>query len=212
MKNSNILIIGGTGFIGRKLSKALVDAGYIATVLSRQSVLDSSLMNDVAFIQADVMMPGQWQEAIPDFDVLINLAGISIFRRWTTRGKQEILDSRIITTSNIIDSLRKYRGKVQRFFSVSGVGYYGFHGDEILDEDNPPGSDFLAQVAARWEEKVEQVKELGIKPIIFRLGHVLGNQGGILPKLVTLARLHLASHWGSGEQWISWIHEDDLAR
>jgi uncharacterized protein (TIGR01777 family) len=114
--------------------------------------------------------------------------------------------------SNTIDALRIRRGKTQQLFNVSGVGYYGFHGDEILDEENPPGSDFLAQVAVRWKEQVRQVKELGIRPVIFRLGHVLGNHGGVLPKLTALAKLHLASHRAGGEQWVSWIHEDDLAR
>ena len=212
MKNLNILIIGGTGFIGTTLSRALIDAGHTVAVISRGPSLNLSLGHVIRSFQADVTIPGQWQELIPDFDALINLAGISIFRRWTMRRKQEILNSRIIAANNVINALRMRRGKTQQLLSVSGVGYYGFHGDEILDEENPPGSDFLARVAAQWESKIEEVKELGIRPVIFRLGHVVGNFGGVLPKLVTLARLHLASHWGSGEQWISWIHEDDLAR
>jgi len=212
MKNLNILIIGGTGFIGTTLSRALIDAGHTVAVISRGPSLNLSLGHVIRSFQADVTIPGQWQELIPDFDSLINLAGVSIFQRWTARGKQEILNSRIIAANNVINALRMRRGKTQQLLSVSGVGYYGFHGDEILDEENPPGSDFLARVAAQWESKIEEVKELGIRPVIFRLGHVFGNFGGVLPKLVTLARLHLASHWGSGEQWISWIHEDDLAR
>jgi uncharacterized protein (TIGR01777 family) len=212
MKNLNILIIGGTGFIGTTLSRALIDAGHTVAVISRGPSLNLSLGHVIRSFQADVTIPGQWQELIPDFDALINLAGVSIFRRWTARGKQEILNSRIIAANNVINALRMRRGKTQQLLSVSGVGYYGFHGDEILDEENPPGSDFLARVAAQWESKIEEVKELGIRPVTFRLGHVFGNFGGVLPKLVTLARLHLASHWGSGEQWISWIHEDDLAR
>ncbi|MFC1914525.1 TIGR01777 family oxidoreductase [Chloroflexota bacterium] len=212
MKKLNILVIGGTGFIGRTLSKALLDAGHSVAVLSRRPALDSSMTNDVAFFQADVTLSGQWQELIPDFDIVISLVGVSIFRRWTAKGKQEIIDSRVVATRNIVDALRMRRGKVHHFFSVSGVGYYGFHGDEILDEDNPTGSDFLARLAAQWEEEAEGVKELGIRPVICRLGHVLGRHGGVMPKLVSLANLHLASHWGSGDQWISWIHEDDLAR
>ena len=212
MKNLNILIIGGTGFIGTTLSRALIDAGHTVAVISRGPSLNLSLGHVIRSFQADVTIPGQWQELIPDFDSLINLAGVSIFQRWTARGKQEILNSRIIAANNVINALRMRRGKTQQLLSVSGVGYYGFHGDEILDEENPPGSDFLARVAAQWESKIEEVKELGIRAVTFRLGHVFGNFGGVLPKLVTLARLHLASHWGSGEQWISWIHEDDLAR
>ena len=212
MEKVNTLIIGGTGFIGRTLSKALFDEGYEVAVLSRRPPPDSFLNKNITSIQADVMLPGRWQEMIPDFDVLINLAGMSIFRRWTARNKQQIIDSRITTTNNVVDTLRKNRGKVQHYFGVSGVGYHGFHGDEILDESSPAGFDFLAQVAARWEEAVDQVRELGVRTVICRFGHVLGKHGGVLPKLKTLAKWHLASRWGSGTQWTSWIHEEDLVR
>jgi NAD dependent epimerase/dehydratase family enzyme len=104
MKKLKIVIIGGTGFIGRTLSKDLLDAGYWVTVLSRRSPPDSSLKHDIAHIHADVMIPGRWQELIPDYEVVINLAGVSIFRRWTARGKQEILNSRIIAAINIVDA------------------------------------------------------------------------------------------------------------
>ncbi len=212
MKKLNILIVGGTGFIGRILSKVLLQAGYGVTALSRRPALDFSLKHDILFLQADITISGQWQELIPSYDVVINLAGVSIFRRWTARGKREILNSRIEATRNLVDSIRMQRGKMQQFLSVSGVGYYGFHGDEILDEDNPAGSDFLARLASQWEEEAGRVKEIGIRPVICRLGHVLSRHGGVMPKLIALANLHLASNWGSGNQWISWIHENDLAR
>lgn len=206
------MVIGGTGFIGRTLSQALLDAGFTVAVISRRATTDFTLKTDITLIQADATVSGRWQKLIPDFDVVINLAGVSIFRRWTSQGKRAILESRVMATRNIIDAFRMHKGKVKQFFSVSGVGYYGFHGDELLDEDNPAGSDFLASVAAQWEEEAEGVKETGIRPVICRLGHVLGKHGGIMPKLTTLAKLHLAGHWGNGDQWISWIHEDDLAR
>jgi len=212
MEKLNILLIGGTGFVGGALSKALLAAGHKISVLSRSPASDSILQNGTTHIQADVSKPGLWQDKIPDFQVVLNLTGASIFRRWTMRGKQLILDSRVLTTRNIVEAIVKRKGNIEQFFSMSGVGYYGFHGDEILKENSTAGSDFLAQVAARWEEAAEQVKDLGIRPVILRLGHVLGSGGGILPKLSTLADLHLASRWGSGEQWISWIQIDDLAR
>jgi uncharacterized protein (TIGR01777 family) len=212
VKKLNILVIGGTGFIGRTLSQALLDAGYTVTVISRRLPPDSALRPEITFIQADVTLPGRWQALVPDSDVVVNLAGASIFRRWTARGKREIITSRIAATGNIVDTLRTHQGNVRQFFNVSGIGYYGYHGDEILDESSPAGTDFLAEVATRWEKEANRVKEFGIRPMILRLGHVLGLHGGVLPKLTTLAKLHLASHWGSGNQWISWIHEDDLAR
>ena len=206
------MIIGGAGFIGRTLSNTLLDAGHKITVLSRTAVLGSFFRNGITVLQGDVSQPGSWQDKISDFDVVINLSGSSIFRRWTIRGKQEILDSRILTTRNIVESIRKDRGNVRQFFSVSGVGYYGFRGEEVLDENNPAGSDYIAQVAAQWEDVTQPVKELGVRLVICRLGHVLGMHGGALPKLATLARLHLGIYWGNGKQWISWVHEEDLAR
>jgi uncharacterized protein (TIGR01777 family) len=212
MEKLNILIVGGTGFIGRILSNALYDEGHNVTVLSRRLYPDYFLHRDIEFIQADVRKTGQWQEQIINFNLVINLAGTSIFRRWTEFGKKEILHSRIIAANNIVKALQLRKGQVQQFISVSGVGYYGFHGDEFLDENNQAGSDFLANVAAQWEIEIQKLQELGIRFVICRLGHVLGMSGGILPKLLTLAKLHMAGYWGNGQQWISWIHKSDLAK
>jgi len=211
MKNINVLIIGGTGFIGRTLSSAFRASGYGVTVLSREPSKVSSMPDNISVILGDVSKPGQWQELISEYDVLINLAGTSIFRRWTTKAKREILDSRIVITRNIVDALQTRSGKVKHFFSISGVGYYGFHRDEVLDENEKQGSDFLARVAAQWEEEAQRARERGVRLVICRLGHVLGLGGGVLPKLISLAKLHLAGRWGSGQQWISWVHEADVA-
>ena len=212
MQKLNILIIGGTGFIGSTLSNTLFNAGHKIAVLSRTSSPASFLQKDITVLQANVSQQGFWQEKISDFEVVINLSGTSIFRRWTARGKKEIIASRILTTRNIVEAIKKQRGNIKQYFSVSGVGYYGFHEDEFLDESGSAGSDFIAQVAARWENETQPVKEMGIRLVICRLGHVLGMHGGALPKLATLARLCLGSYWGSGNQWISWIHQEDWAR
>jgi uncharacterized protein len=210
MHRLNILVIGGTGFIGRTLCGTLLAAGHSISVLSRHPAPHSFYRDNITVFQADVSKPGAWQGQIPDYEVLINLTGASIFRRWNRQGKQEILDSRILTTRNIVEAMRKQKGSLKQLISISGVGYYGYHGDEIIDENSPPGSDFIARVAARWEAVAQDIKETGIRLVICRFGHVLGMQGGALPKLATLARLHLGSYWGNGNQWISWIHEKDL--
>jgi uncharacterized protein len=212
MAELKILIIGGTGFIGSTLSGILLAGGHQVSVMSRGPTPASFPGKNISVLQADVSRPGPWQDKIPDYEVVINLTGASIFRRWTSRGKREIINSRTLTTQNIIEAIKKQRGKVKTFISVSGVGYYGFHGEESLSEDNPAGSDFIAQVAARWETSARMYQDLGIRIVVFRLGHVFGLQGGALPKLITLSKLHLESHWGSGKQWISWVHERDLAR
>jgi uncharacterized protein len=212
MQKLNILIIGGTGFIGRTLAYTLLHDGHKVSVLSRNQTPHSFIEDGITWIQADVSKPGSWQNQIPDFDVVINLSGASIFRQWTNRGKREILDSRIVTTGNIVEAVAKRRGVIRQFITVSGVGYYGFRGDETVIENSAPGSDFIAQVAIRWEEAAQRVMEQGVSLVICRLGHVLGSKGGVFPRLLALARFHLGSHWGSGNQWISWIHEQDLAR
>jgi hypothetical protein len=212
MHKLNILIIGGTGFIGRTLSRALLEAGYTISILSRKSAPTYFLQDNIDVLQADVSKPGAWQERIPSYEVVVNLTGASIFRRWDSREKQKILDSRTATTINIVDAITKERGNIKQFLSVSGVGYYGFHLDELIDENKPAGSDFIAQVAKQWEATAQKAAELGVRLVICRLGHVLGMRGGSLPKLVALARLQLGSYWGNGNQWISWVHEKDLAR
>jgi uncharacterized protein len=212
MHKLNVLIIGGTGFIGRTLSSVLLGAGNFTSVLSRNRPPNTFDENNILLIQDDVSKPGVWQEKLQEYEVIINLTGASIFRRWSASGKQEIINSRISTTSNIDDAILKKPGVTKLFISVSGVGYYGFRDDELVDENTPAGSDFIAQVAARWEFTAQSVQKSGVRLIVCRFGHVLGRHGGALPKLVNLTRLHLASHWGSGLQWISWIHEKDLAK
>ena len=211
MKKINILVIGGTGFIGRVIASTLNAGDYRVTALSRSGEKGTSLSDDIPVIRADVLKPGPWQELISEYDVVINLAGVSIFRRWTEKAQQEIANSRIIATRNIVDAMQIQSSKVKQFFSVSGVGYYGFHKDGVLDENAAQGTDFLASVAARWEQEAMKAAETGIRVIICRLGHVLGPSGGVLPRFLTLAKLHLASRWGNGEQWISWVHQADVA-
>lgn len=212
MNKLRILIIGGTGFIGKTLSRTLLAAGLSISILSRNPTPGPFLQDNISVFQADVLKPGEWQDRISGHEVVINLTGASIFRRWNKRGKKEILDSRILTTRNIVEAIRKQRGQVKHFISVSGVGYYGFHQEDLLMENNPAGQDFIAQVAAKWEAAAQPAGDSGARLVICRLGHVLGMYGGALPKLATLVRFHLGSHWGSGEQWISWVHELDLAR
>jgi uncharacterized protein len=212
MAELKILVIGGTGFIGSTLCGILLAGGHRVSVMSRGPTPASFPGRNISVLQADVSRPGPWQDEIPEYEIVINLTGASIFRRWTGRGKREIINSRILNTQNIIEAIKKQRGKVKTFISVSGVGYYGFHGEETLSEDNPAGPDFIAQVAARWEAAAGMYRDLGVRIVICRFGHVLGLHGGPLPKLITLAKLHLGSYWGSGKQWISWIHEKDLAR
>ena len=165
----------------------------------------------VSIMECDPTKPGHWQEKAADYEVIINLAGATIFRHWSSKAKHEILYSRILATRNLIEAMAGRKNKETHFLSVSGIGYYGFRGEDILDEGNPSGYDFLAWVAAQWESAALCVQELGVRLVICRLGHVFGLGGGVLPKLILLSRIHLGSQWGNGLQWTSWIHEDDVA-
>jgi len=206
-----ILISGGTGFIGGILIGKLLEHGHEITLLARSIEEIGTLSKGIEAILCDTTKPGTWQTAVAQHDAVINLAGVSIFRRWNHRGKQEILESRILSTKNIVEALANRRGKDTRFLSASGIGYYGFRSDEILDESSTPGDDFLAQVAQQWEAIASSASRFGANVALCRMGHVLGRNGGVLQKLATVTKLGLGSQWGNGLQWVSWIHKADLA-
>jgi len=207
-----IFLTGGTGFIGKKLRQVFVEEGHKVTLLIRPGEFPSNLEEGVSCIEGNTYESGPWQANISEHEVIINLAGTSIFRRWNKKIKEEIYKSRIVTTRRIVEALYKQKGKAAHFFSASGVGYYGFHGDEYLDETSPPGNNFLARVASDWEAEALKAAKLGMRVVLCRFGIVLGEKGGALAHLLPLFRLHLGSSWGSGEQWLSWIHEDDVCR
>jgi hypothetical protein len=143
--------------------------------------------------------------------LIINLAGASIFSTWTEETKKAIRESRIFTTRNLVDGIDPKRAKSITLFSTSAVGYYGFHGDEELTENSPPGNDFLARMAVEWEAEALKAKEKGSRVVITRFGIVLGKGGGVLSQMIPLFRKFIGGPIGSGRQWFSWIHMEDLA-
>jgi uncharacterized protein (TIGR01777 family) len=149
--------------------------------------------------------------AAPEHDWIINLAGASIFTRWSEAHKREIRDSRIITTRNLVAALEK-GDRRQLFCSTSAIGYYGPRGDEDLIEDSPAGEDFLAQLAREWEAEALKARKLGVRVVITRFGIVLGKGGGALAQMAKAFKMFVGGRLGSGEQWFSWIHQEDHAR
>lgn len=143
--------------------------------------------------------------------MIINLAGASIFSRWTPEQKKILLSSRIETTRNLVEALPD-NAKNVTFFSTSAVGYYGFHEDEELTENLPAGNDFLAQLAYTWEQEALRAQNKGARVVITRFGIVLGKNGGALGQMIPLFKYFLGGPLGSGRQWFSWVHMDDLAR
>jgi len=207
-----ILVSGGTGFVGKNLVGTLNDHGHEVTVLTRAIRAPLEMPEGVSVMEGDPTKPGHWQEKAADYEVIINLAGAPIFRQWSSKAKQEILHSRILATRNLVEAVAGRKNQETHFLSASGIGYYGFREDEILDESGAPGDDFLATVAVRWEHAAMGAQLLGARLVLCRFGHVLGRSGGVLPRLMRLSKLRLGSYWGNGRQWVSWIHEEDLAR
>lgn len=204
-----VFVTGGTGFVGRFLTAELTKEGHQVTILSRRAG-KSSQQEGVFFIQGDPVEKGPWQEKVAGHDVVVNLAGASIFRRWTKRARKEISESRIITTRNIVEALFAERGKVSTLLSTSAVGFYGGRGDEELDESSRAGEGFLASLTREWEAAALDAAKAGVRVVLCRLGVVLGPEGGALQKMIPAFRRGMGSPLGGGRQWMAWIHCDDL--
>ncbi|HOK07541.1 MAG TPA: TIGR01777 family oxidoreductase [Syntrophales bacterium] len=202
-----IFMTGGTGFVGTTLTRTLLGAGHGVTILTRPGEKPRALAEGAAVVVGDPARRGPWQEEAARHDVVVNLAGASIFSRWTEARKKEIRESRILTTRHVVEAL----GEGKRLLSTSAVGFYGPRGDEEVTEADPPGDDFLASLAAEWEREALRAADRGAGVVLLRFGIVLGRNGGALSQLVPLFRLWAGSPLGSGRQWFSWIHERDLA-
>ena len=208
--NQTVLITGGTGTIGRRLTHLLQQEGYIVSYLSRSA----TQVPLVKTYQWDVKRSHIDPHAIQSADHIVHLAGAGIAdERWTDARKDEILSSRTESTELLARALAKNSHKVKSFIASSAIGYYGGDtGDRPLTETSSGGSDFLAQVTRAWERAEDQVAALGIRTVKFRTGVVLTMAGGALPKLAQPVRLGAGAPIGSGQQYISWIHLDDLCQ
>jgi uncharacterized protein (TIGR01777 family) len=207
-----ILITGGTGTIGRRLTHLLLQQGFNVSLLSHSAAKKD--IPNVTVYQWDVIKGHIDPQAILTADHIIHLAGTGIAdERWTDRRKQEIIDSRTQSTQLLASALRSGKHHVQSFVSSSAIGFYGGDtGDRPLTETSEGGSDFLSQVVRAWERSVDEIAGLGIRTVKLRTGIVLTMEGGALPKLVQPVRLGAGAPLGSGQQYMSWIHIDDLCR
>jgi uncharacterized protein (TIGR01777 family) len=205
-----VFITGGTGFVGTTLTQKLAHEGHEVTLLTRSIKSHPASFQGVSYVEGDPTQKGPWQEKVADQDVAINLAGASIFRRWSDSAKKLIWDSRIQTTQNLVEALSARKGKETHLFSTSAVGYYGFHEDEVLDEDRPSGEGFLADLSKGWESAAIKAQDYGADVILMRFGIILGRRGGALQQMIPPFKWWMGSALGSGNQWFSWIHEQDL--
>jgi uncharacterized protein len=204
-----ILITGGSGMIGTRLTRLLVDKSYEVAHLGRggkESQVPSYIW-DIPAHKID-------NAAFDGVDTIIHLAGANVGdKRWTTSRKKEILESRTHSTRLLCEYLRKERHGVKNFVSASAIGYYGFgNDDKLFTEVDSPGSDFLADVVKRWEAEVDEIARLGVRTAKVRVGIVLSREEGVLKEIARTVRFHIGAPLGKGTQKLSWIHVDDVCR
>lgn len=204
-----VLISGGTGLIGSKLTALLVEKGYSVAHLSR-----SNRSGAIETFNWDIAQGKLDPLALKAVDYVIHLAGSGVADgRWTAKRKKEILDSRIKSSDLLFQALKEGGHQVKGFIAASAVGYYGMDtADKLCSEDSPKGSDFLADVVVDWERSTSRIRELNIPIAQLRIGVVLDPDGGALGKMELPLKMGLGSPLGSGKQWMSWIHVDDLCR
>ncbi len=203
-----ILITGASGLIGTQLTTLLQSKGYRVIHLSRTI----SKKIDVETFLWDVNKKTIDDNAIKEADFIIHLAGAGIAdKRWTNQRKKEIIDSRVESTHLLFNSINRINKKINGFISASAVGFYGaITTDVIYSEENKPASDFLGTTCRLWEEASLPIAELGIRTVILRQGIVLAKKGGALSKMTTPFKFYSGTVLGIGNQYIPWIHIDDL--
>ncbi len=203
-----VFITGGRGFVGKHLSEFLLQQGCQVVSVSRSQSFDEIDHPDFRYLSADTTQPGDWQTELKDANIVINLAGTNIFHYWTSKYKRSIYDSRILTTRNLVDALSE-SGDIT-LISTSAMGYYGNRGDDVLNEQEPVGNDFLAKVCRDWEAEALKAEAKGIRTIIARFAVVADKRGGAMKMMIPPFRFFVGGPLGNGKQWFPWIHLKDL--
>lgn len=203
----NYLITGATGFIGSRLVDRLLAGGHSVNYLGRKR--SEHLDGRAAFHPWDGVGDPPL-DSVPRLDAVIHLAGEPVAQRWNSEVKKRIFESRGIATGNLVAGLARLKYKPAALISASAVGYYGNRGSEILTEESAPGKGFLADVCVAWEREAFRAREAGLRVAAVRIATVLGRDGGALKKMLPPFRVGLGGKFGDGQQWMSWIHVDDL--
>ncbi|MCW6052382.1 TIGR01777 family oxidoreductase [Lyngbya sp. CCAP 1446/10] len=210
-----VAIAGATGFVGSRLVEKLQAAGHQVVVLSRDAAKAGRVFPASAYPNLEVVAytpaeSGDWQNSIAGCDAVVNLAGVPIAEeRWTEARQQAILDSRKLTTEKLVEAIVNANPKPSVFVSASAIGYYGTSETAEFDENSPAGNDFLATVCKEWEAAAQPAKNAGTRLAILRLGIVLG-MGGALAKMLPAFKLFAGGPIGTGKQWFSWVHREDV--
>jgi len=204
-----VTLTGATGLIGSKLVAALAARGDEVTVLSRNplSAREALGVEAVAWDPEGEPAP---EHALAGRDGVVHLAGESVAQRWTDGAKERIRSSRSAGTRQLVAGLETAEPRPRVLVSASGVGYYGPHGADRLDESTSPGDDFLARVTVDWESAARAAETLGVRVVLLRTGVVLDRGGGALAKMLPPFRLGVGGPVAGGRQYVPWIHVDDV--
>ena len=203
------IVSGGRGFVGRRVVETLLGAGHYVAVWSREP--NREVRSAVGAFYWDPLGPEPAEESLTNYDVVVHLAGEPVSQRWTAEAKQKIRDSRVLGTKRLVEAIAKVRFRPQVLVCASAIGYYGSRGEEELTEESQSGSGFLAEVCRDWEAEADRATDLGLRVVKLRIGVVLGKDGGALAAMLPAFRAFLGGRMGSGKQWMSWIHVQDLA-
>lgn len=211
-----VFVTGGTGLVGSHLVRRLRERKDEVVVLTRRPVVAREQLGSACtIVEGDPTQPAAWMGAVHDCDAVVNLAGENLFsRRWNEEFKALLRDSRVRSTANVVQALsespRSSAGDPKVLVNASAVGYYGPRGDEELTEETPHGDDFLARLCVDWEQAARAAEPAGVRVALIRTGLVLDKAAGALPQLLTPFQWFVGGPAGSGRQWVSWVHHDDL--
>jgi hypothetical protein len=210
--NKKIVITGASGIIGKKLIEQLEKDGHQITIFTRYpKTLTERYKIPIEFIKWNCEFQDTWKDALEEKDIVINLAGTNLSsQRWNRKFKNNIYNSRILCTRQLVNAISSCKKKPKTIISASAVGVYGDRKKELLNEDSKPGSDFLARLCSDWETETKNAEKYDVRWVALRIGLVMSMDGGILKNSLFPFRLFLGGKLGSGKQYFPWIHIDDL--
>jgi len=202
LDSARVLVTGASGLIGRALVSSLKAGGVEVSALVR----GTPGSNQIHWDPARPLAP----ESVSGFDAVVHLAGETVASRWTTSKRAKIRDSRVGGTRTLTHALAKAAKRPRVLVTSSAIGYYGDRGDEVLNEKSSPGTGFLADVCREWEAANQPAADAGIRTVQIRTGIVLSAEGGALKKMLPPFRMGVGGRLGTGGQWMSWIHIQDM--
>lgn len=207
-----IAIAGGTGLIGKALSNSLSKKGHSVLILTRSDSRGPISGNNIRYVPW-LNKGNQPEEELENLDALVNLAGSTINSRWTDKGKELIVNSRLNTVDELATIIYNLKVKPKVFINASAIGYYGTSEKQTYTEESPkPGTDFLADTVVKWESAVKKIESMGLRTVFCRFGVILDVKEGALPRMVLPYRFFIGGTIGNGQQWLSWIHINDVVR